>query len=97
MFTDSESGHFMIFNFTCQPAGSQPDPSGGKGSFSSGSVLSVPVSSAEAAARERLVQAMLDAPWVPGEGVPAAYSEDSRFAILNDMTAGGWATRPYRA
>lgn len=37
------------------------------------------------------MQAMLDAPWVAeegGGGVPTEDSEDSRFAILNDMTAG---------
>lgn len=39
-------------------------------------------------ARLCLAQAMLDAPWIPGDGVPQDYSEDSRFAILNDMTAG---------
>ena len=43
----------------------------------------------ERQARGRLVQAMLDVPWSAEDGgVPTSYSEDSRFAILNDMTAG---------
>ena len=48
-----------------------------------------PLSDEERRARGRLVQAMLDVPWsVEDGGVRVAYSEDSRFAILNDMTAG---------
>ena len=51
-----------------------------------------PLSDAEQAARARLLQAMLDTPWLAeaggGGGIPTEYSEDSRYAILNDMTAG---------
>lgn len=51
--------------------------------------MAFPLSDEERRARGRLVQAMLDVPWsVEDGGVPVAYSEDSRFAILNDMTAG---------
>ncbi|GAX84229.1 hypothetical protein CEUSTIGMA_g11652.t1 [Chlamydomonas eustigma] len=51
-------------------------------------VIGRPLSVEELGARARLVQALLDAPWSQTEGVPAEYSDDSRFAILNDMTAG---------
>jgi hypothetical protein len=38
-----------------------------------------PLSEEEVVARDRLLRAMLDAPWSTEEGgVPAAYSEDSR-------------------
>ncbi|PNW80386.1 hypothetical protein CHLRE_07g315350v5 [Chlamydomonas reinhardtii] len=41
-----------------------------------------------AVAQQAVLEAMLQVPWEAGEGLPADVAPDSRFAMLNEMTAG---------
>ncbi|KAG2450320.1 hypothetical protein HYH02_004825 [Chlamydomonas schloesseri] len=41
-----------------------------------------------AVAQQAVLEAMLQVPWQAGEGLPADVAPDSRFAMLNEMTAG---------
>ena len=81
--------HPLLLQLLAACTGSQ---AGSSSSKLAPGVTGRPLSDAEQAARARLLQAMLDTPWsaeAGGDGgIPMEYSEDSRYAILNDMTAG---------